>query len=513
MSWLLSILCVVLGFLVCWGLSPVIRRHTAPANPSGRSVEFHHSAQPPISRFGGLALAVAFVVVSLGIALGLPPESRPFKTCATILLGALAMFGLGFLDDLRPIGAKLKLLGQILIAAAVYAAGVQIAVFKNPFTGSELALGTLSFFATVGWLVALTNLINLIDGIDGLAGGVTFMLMCLLANVGAGVDSAFSTLAATGMAGALLGFLCYNFPPAKIYMGDGGAYLLGFLIGLLSIANSHKGTVAAALLAPMFALALPIADVVMALVRRGLKGLPLFRPDRKHIHHRLLEGGLSHRNAVLVLYAVSALCLALAFGVFWLQGRHWPLLLGTLFFVLVMGARRFGIVKNWPGLGKSMALRHETRYALVLAKWLELEAERRSSVAQLWEDYQFVARKLRFTEVKLTLPDGACAWRAAPTEADTSNLLHARHELAGGVVIEFVATSVAMPGNLFELLTELATESWQKAALRWQKLNQLPLHFASVVAAGDTSSAKRLSRLAPSIQPAPWEDEQGFAPT
>lgn len=510
MIWLLPILCILVGFITSWGLIPVIRRHSATLDRSVRGTEFHHSQQQSISRFGGLALAVAFAVVALSLALVLPTVFTTFNTRAAIVIGALAMFGLGFLDDMRPIGAKLKLIGQIIIASAVYSAGIQIEVFKNPFTGSEFALGTMSFIATVSWLVFLTNLINLIDGIDGLAGGITFMLMCLLANVGVGVGSDFSTLTAAGMAGALLGFLCYNFPPAKIYMGDGGAYFLGFLIGLLSITNSQKGTVAAALLAPMFALAVPIADVTMAIVRRGLKGLPLFRPDRKHIHHRLLAGGLSSRNAVLVLYAVSLLCLALSFGVFWLQGRLLPLLLGTLFFLLVMAARRFGIVKNWPGLGKTMALRQETRYALVLSKWLELEAERHHSLHQLWEDFQFVARKLRFTEVKLTLGGDTKLWCAVPAETDVRQLLRARLELHDGMVIEFAAAAGALPGNLFELFTELAAESWQKASTRWQKLNQLPLNFTSTVASGGTTFARRLGQIQVAFPREPAADSPGL---
>ena len=189
MIWLLPILCILVGFITSWGLIPVIRRHSATLDRSVRGTEFHHSQQQSVSRFGGLALAVAFAVVALSLALVLPTVFTTFNTRAAIVIGALAMFGLGFLDDMRPIGAKLKLIGQIIIASAVYSAGIQIEVFKNPFTGSEFALGTMSFIATVSWLVFLTNLINLIDGIDGLAGGITFMLMCLLANVGVGVGS------------------------------------------------------------------------------------------------------------------------------------------------------------------------------------------------------------------------------------------------------------------------------------------------------------------------------------
>ena len=147
----------------------------------------------------------------------------------------------------------------------------------------------------------MTNLVNLIDGIDGLAAGICLMLTVLLMDPQA--SGTAIPLMVCGVAGSLLGFLVFNFPPAKIYMGDGGAYFLGFPIGELTISNSHKGTVAAALVAPLFVLALPILDVSLAIMRRGLKGLPLFRADRRHIHHRLLEMGLSRRRAVIAMYS------------------------------------------------------------------------------------------------------------------------------------------------------------------------------------------------------------------
>jgi len=417
------------------------------------------------------------------------------------------MFGLGFCDDVRSLGARLKLLGQIAIATGVYFSGIQIEVFRNPFTNAEYALGALSFIATVGWLVALTNLINLIDGIDGLAGGIGFMLMCLPANTGLGVNSSFTTLLSLGMAGALLGFLCYNYPPAKIYMGDGGAYFLGFLIGLLSIVNSHKGSVAAALIAPVFALALPIVDVCLALCRRGLKGLPLFRPDRKHIHHRLLDFGLSRQRAVLVLYTVSFFCLFLGFAVFWLEGRMFPLLCGFLFLIFVVAARSFGFIKDWfdtgSRLGKSVDLRRETRYALSLSHWLELEAERCESVSELWKNYQFVVRKLGFVEVKLALTDGAKIWRATELDVALAEVQRLRHEMSGGAVVEFAADKLMLPAKAFELMAELAAETWQKAASRWQELNQCPLSFVSV-APPDTSHFRRKSSLLGFSLPAQW---------
>jgi UDP-GlcNAc:undecaprenyl-phosphate GlcNAc-1-phosphate transferase len=482
MTWGQMILYSLFGLLACWRLIPLILRWTTNRGDSNRGTEFHHAPTIPIARLGGVALAAAFAVVALAIhVLGSVPAANA-DTFGVVVFSSLAMFGLGFWDDVSPLGARFKLAGQIVIAASVYFCGIKIEVLGNPFTGVDLGLGGCGFIATVFWLVTLTNLINLIDGMDGLAGGICLMLMCLLASVGTGVHSGFPMLLSAGMAGALLGFLRFNYPPAKIHMGDGGAYFLGFLIGILSIVNSHKGAVAAALIAPLFALALPIVDVSLAILRRGLRGLPLFRPDQKHIHHQLIAFGFSRGRTVLILHAVSFLCLFLALGVFWSQGRLLPLFIGFLFLILAIAGRSCGFTRDWFGLagqlGQSRVLRKETRCALVLSRWLELQAERCDSVHGLWRDYQFVVNKFGFSRVRLVLKDGADTWNLDGYKEETGRLQHICHEMSGGTIIEFSADKAVLPEKLFELLAELAAETWHKAALRWQGLNHAPLHFA-----------------------------------
>lgn len=509
MTYLTILFVFALGLVVCWALIPLIQRMT-----SSRGNEFHHTHKTTVSRLGGVALVTAFAAVAAAAFIVAPQTVTNWSTRMLIVVSSLAMFGLGLWDDLRPIGARKKLLGQIAIASAVYVGGIQIELIKNPFTNADLFLGGLGFFATVAWLVMLTNLINIIDGIDGLAGGVSLMLMCLLATVGMGAQSGFSMLLAVGMAGALLGFLSFNKPPARIYMGDGGAYFLGFLIGILSIINSHKGSVTAALIAPLFALALPIVDVTLAVLRRGLKGLPLFRPDRKHIHHRLIDFGFSRGRTVLILYVISFLSLFLAFGAFWSQGRSLPLLLGFLFLVLSVAAHYFGFLKDWLALaspaGRSLRFRKETRYALTLSQWLEMEAERRGCVFELWQDYQFVVRKLGFSEVKLALPDGVNVWRAVGPETGSRQLHRTRQTLGGNSTIDFAAHEGVLPQALFELLSELAAEAWQKAALRWQEFHQAPVCFESV--SSETSHFRKNVRLYEAVRPAWWLPKRGLRP-
>ena len=503
------LLVLALGFVICWTLIPLIQRVSG-----SRRKEFHHTHQTPVSRFGGVALAAAFAAVAAAASFVAPPVVLNWNTRLLIVISSMAMFGLGLWDDLKSLGAKKKLLGQIGIASMVYFGGVQIELIKNPFTNADLFLGSLSFFATVAWLVMLTNLINIIDGIDGLAGGVSLMLMCLLATVGMGSQSGFSMLLAVGMAGALLGFLSFNKPPARIYMGDGGAYFLGFLIGILSIVNSHKGSVTAALVAPLFALALPIVDVTLAVLRRGLKGLPIFRPDRKHIHHRLIDYGFSRGRTVLILYVISFLCLFFAFSAFWAQGRSLQLLLGFLFLALSIAAHSFGFLKDWLALaspaGRSLRFRKETRYALTLSQWLEMEAERRGCVFELWQDYQFMVRKFGFSEVKLVLPDGVNIWRAVGPEVGASALHRTSHALGENTSVEFAAYEGVLPQALFELLSELAAEAWQKAALRWREFHQAPVRFESV--SSDTSHFRKNVRLYETASPAWWMPKRGLRP-
>src|SRR6185436_18475626 len=457
---------------------------------------FHHTHKTPVSRFGGLALAAAFVAVSLVGLIWFPADPAQTRIRFVIVISSLSMFLLGFWDDLRPLGARRKLIGQVLISIAVCFGGVQIERFQNPITHTLYELGAWGWLITVLWLVALTNMINLIDGIDGLAAGIALMMMALLTSVSLGGEVQFPILVAAGMCGALLGFLRYNFPPAKIYMGDGGAYFLGFLIGILTLVHSQKGTIVAALIAPLFALALPIVDVILALLRRGLQGLPLFRPDRRHIHHRLQELGMSRTRTVLVLYGVSSVFLLMAFGVFWSQGRWVPILFGFMCLTLLLSARTFNFSRDWFAVGRvlenSAELRKETHYALALARWLELAAERCDALDELWEDFVFMVGKLGFTGLRLMLEGDQRHWQS-PALADPSNLWLRSHELGTWPVmtVEFTANKEDMSERLAIHLSELAAEAWLKAANRWHRANGRTLRFDSRPL-GDTSpTAKR----------------------
>jgi UDP-GlcNAc:undecaprenyl-phosphate GlcNAc-1-phosphate transferase len=367
----------------------------------------------------------------------------------------------------------------------------------------------------------MTNLINLIDGADGLAGGICLMLMALLAYVGH--QSGSFELLAAGMAGALLGFLWFNFPPARIYLGDGGAYFLGFLIGLLAILSSHKGTVFAALAAPLFVLALPIVDTALAILRRGLRGLPIFRPDRRHIHHHLLDMGLSRRKVVLYLYAVTLIFLVMGFAAFWSRGQLIPVLLGLATLILLLCAGKLHFSQHWFAVGRvvgnSLEMRQEIQYALTLMRWLALEGGRRNSAEELWSDLVFAAQRLGYSFVKLTLADGQKVWEE-PNNGQATHLVV--QELRGGGfgTLELKAPACAAGTDpaqclqqcersfcpcvseekVFEIVSELLAEGWVNAISKFKKGDRTPLTFDTK---SSVTKVRMQHRSASSFVPAP----------
>ena len=276
----------------------------AVAQPGERTV--HEGIIP---RFGGLAIIVAALVVDLALLLS---HGALDKQTWGWILGALLVFALGAVDDCRSLPARLKLLGQILAALIPVLLGVRILFLRNPF-GGTIALNTWGIPFTVIWIVVLTNAINLIDGLDGLAAGVCAIAgvtMTAMALVSTPPMSAVALLSAT-LAGASLGFLYHNFNPARVFMGDSGAYFLGYSLACLSVMGALKTPVGITVVIPLLLFGLPIFDTLFAVARRIVRLKPvLSHPDKGHIHHRLLRLGMTQRQAVLAIYSVTgALCL------------------------------------------------------------------------------------------------------------------------------------------------------------------------------------------------------------
>lgn len=286
--------------------------------PGGRKVH-----QTPIPRLGGVAIFCGFVL-ALGMLEWLQPDTF-FRTGAPWLgtvAGATVVFALGILDDLFTLPAKFKLLVQIGAALLAFYMGVRIEFVSNPFGGMILLPTAVSAGITVFWLVGITNTINLIDGLDGLAAGVTTIAAITLGILALQTDQVFSALIALTLAGATIGFLRYNFNPAKIFMGDSGSLFMGFILACLSVTGVLKAAAAVTLILPLLILGVPILDTAFAILRRSLQGRPIFEPDRGHLHHRLLGAGLSQRRAVLLIYGMSALLGGIALH---LAGARWAI--------------------------------------------------------------------------------------------------------------------------------------------------------------------------------------------
>ncbi|MBI1291558.1 hypothetical protein GC173_09995 [bacterium] len=265
----------------------------------------------PIAYLGGLGMFLTFAVGWAVLALMRPDMLvTQLPMLRTILAGATLVFLVGFWDDVRPLRAVVKLMLQMAIGAGMWWFGARIGSVSM---GDEaiLSLGSLvSLCITVGWYVALMNSINLVDGLDGLAGGVSFL--GALSLVGVAMVSGYSHEVfigaglATIVAGATLGYLRYNWCPAKTFMGDGGSLLLGFLLASSSLVGSAKTPTLLALSVPLVALGLPLFESSFSFFRRAIKGQHPFKPDRRHLHHRLLDLGLDQQRVVIFLLFLTA---------------------------------------------------------------------------------------------------------------------------------------------------------------------------------------------------------------
>lgn len=489
---------LLLGCFSSWLIIQLAVSAGLGQSPERNQPQHHHTHTGVIPRIGGLGIIVGFTATYLLCFFLLGESDNKTLMHYAVFAGGVLAFLLGFIDDVHPLGAKVKLLAQIIIALLAHHAGLQISKVTVPFTDLAITFGHFSLFVTVFWIVAIMNLINLIDGLDGLAGGIGLMLMCLLGYLAYSEGSATTLVFSLGMTGAILGFLFHNYPPAKVYMGDSGAYLIGYVIATISLLNSEKGSVLAALIAPVIALALPICDVAFAIIRRGLKGLPLFRPDRGHIHHRLIASGMSRQRTVLFLYGVSLLALIAGLLAFASQGRYLPIFLGAAFVVLlfILRSQKLSPQDLSRRLNESLEVRSETRNALHLLNWLVAEVERIDSGEHLWSDYRFVLKKMGFCRAELEI-GGECHRFYLPNTAheQVDLLWQETREIPGAGRLVLYAEKDNMSERQFTVIADLAIEAWTKAAQRWHALNGEAIHFKAEAKPVESYRAQKARNL------------------
>jgi UDP-GlcNAc:undecaprenyl-phosphate GlcNAc-1-phosphate transferase len=287
----------------------------------------------PIPRLGGLAIAVSiFLTIALGsienlyLRAGLPVASA-------MLPGLLIILAVGVYDDVRNASALLKLLAQIVAAGIAVMLGIRFQLASNPLAlqaRDYFDLGSLSIPLTMLWIVGLTNAMNLIDGLDGLATGIAMFASIALFLISLQQSAGLVTYFYVTIAGATLAFLKFARFPASVFMGDCGATFLGFLLACLSVLGTQKSYTVAALFIPLTVFGVPIFDATVTLIRRYLNHGDMLHADRGHIHHRLLSSGLTQRQVVIVLYAVSIVLGIIAFAFTALLDEYAAVVLGII---------------------------------------------------------------------------------------------------------------------------------------------------------------------------------------
>ena len=329
---------LIVSLLITPGVIALAGRTGALDEPDARKVH-----KNPIPRIGGLGIYIAFMIAMMLVMSHLQPDAEAMHEIVGLLLGGSLIVALGLVDDYKNLPAKVKLFGQI-VAASILVIGfdVRIDFISDPF-GDYFYLEFLAVPATIFWIVGITNTVNLIDGLDGLAAGVATIASATIFLVALEKSVLLVAVLTASLAGASFGFLYYNFNPARIFMGDTGSMFLGYMLSGISIIGAVKSAATIALIVPILALGIPIMDTTFAIVRRYRGGVPIFKPDKGHLHHRLLALGFTQRQAVLLMYVISAMLGLSAVALTEVSPKVAIAIVCCVIFAVLFGANKLGI--------------------------------------------------------------------------------------------------------------------------------------------------------------------------
>jgi UDP-GlcNAc:undecaprenyl-phosphate GlcNAc-1-phosphate transferase len=341
-----------IAFIVSFFASPIAKKIAVRLNAIDVPEDDRRMHKKPIPRMGGLAVIAGFLVSSIYIFLVYEPvelvswlEEVSSAKVWGFFIGMLIIIALGVYDDIHPLSAKIKFPIQLIAAAIVVFSGTQIKFITISISDVRyVSVGnTLSIILSIVWIAGITNAINLIDGLDGLSAGVSgiasISLFFVSVMMAPDVHIIFSVLY-IALAGAILGFLPFNFNPAKIFMGSTGAYFLGFMLSVISIEGATKAYTALTMVVSLIALGLPIIDTLFAIIRRVLNRKPIGEGDRGHIHHRLIDMGISPKFSVTILYVVSG-ALGLVSILLANKGVLPTIIFIVIIFVFIVGGARY----------------------------------------------------------------------------------------------------------------------------------------------------------------------------
>ena len=319
-----------------------------------------HLHLSPLPRLGGVAIFISFlltIVAAAAMASHFPHLRSAFSlnTLVTILVPASLVFLLGVYDDIYTVGPYFKFAVQAIAGAMLFMGGLRILNIPVLFGEHQLPWFVGLPFTILG-VLAITNAFNLIDGLDGLAAGSALFSTLVVFVVALVNGYSLVTVMTIALAGAILGFLRYNFNPATIFLGDSGSLFIGFLLSALALAGAQKSPTIVAVAIPVVSFGLPILETSLSILRRLISGRPVFTADREHIHHKLLQHGLTHRQVVIVLYAVSAVFALLSLFLLWPTGSSLGLVLAVLGIGIWVGVQRLGYLE----LGELGRVAHRT---------------------------------------------------------------------------------------------------------------------------------------------------------
>lgn len=301
-DWIKMLLAFAVSLLVAYVMTPPVKRFAEKVGAIDVPRDNRRVHDHPIPRMGGLAIFIGFV---LSLIFFVPMSTKVLG----LLVGSVIIAVMGGVDDIVSLNPWVKLIGQIVAALVAIRCGLVFDVISNPNIFAEetyIEIGWLSIPLTMLWIVGCTNAVNLIDGLDGLAVGVSAISSLTMLIVSLFVSEPVVSIILAALTGACLGFMPYNLNPAKIFMGDVGSQLLGFVLSTASIMGLFKLHAIITFFVPLLALALPLADTIFAFFRRILHGQSPFKADKGHFHHRLLAMGLNQKQVVAVLYGISA---------------------------------------------------------------------------------------------------------------------------------------------------------------------------------------------------------------
>jgi UDP-GlcNAc:undecaprenyl-phosphate GlcNAc-1-phosphate transferase len=398
-------------------------------SPTARKV---HTGQIP--RIGGIAIFLSSTILVMTVLFldnAIGDRFQGIQTQIIALLGAATfIFLVGFVDDVRGVRVRYKLLAQIAAAGLMCLAGARIESlnFANLFT---LRFGLFSFPLTILWIISITNAVNLIDGLDGLAAGICAIACTVIAVFALVRGELVLVVMMLALMGSLSGFLFFNFNPARIFIGDCGSMFLGFILGSVSVMCAMKTGTMVSLALPAVCLGLPIFDTAFSILRRYLNRWAITSPDRGHLHHRLLDMGLRHRHVVIIMYVITALAAGMGMFMMVTRGSGTLIIFFCVLLLLLLAFRAVGAVRLRETIAKikyNKAISRETAEDTHLFQEIHMAFRRTVSFRQWWQMVSDTAEKEGLSELCLTVTakswrEHKFTWRSNNHEKDQSEVV------------------------------------------------------------------------------------------